>query len=622
VIPAQVRMTPVWGKAAAVFPVADLPAGLYAIRARAFDGGGFQIGSTAEKNVYWPGREPGWESVTVLNNFCWELLDETPGPPPFPTIRFFNPRGGWVYFITEVTGDLALSVTGAAPPLIRDPAGDARQEAMRWLPPGNHSIFATGTGALDRVIARSVPAVMFSHYPYIKIGLNRTEDPAFLEEHVLPQANAILSSGSSSYIDDWVHQLGGRWYTIVYKPLADGGGTAQEIHDYLSTAAGMTHPDMHGVRVDEFYPGVPFVAEWTQACANILGDPQFAGHRIIPYCGGDMWDDPECAAFLQTIVGAGPSADPDSRIAWMSYFPELETEDRAWYSVKRRLNEVLGGLEQIIPDPAEHLIVVLSYIKEFAGEDAEPQADFKAFMDMQFQLLATEPEFFGIPGIEEYVSHHSDEECIRWAGRLFRHYVLEGRSDRHGSDTYDLGHIRNGDFLQGTDGWTIEEAEADSVDVGSYKGYGILQHRRSHGYGTVMPFLRTRRSALEPNAFSQTVSGLEIGRLYSLKLITGDYRDLIDGISEEEIHDISIDIQGAEMWSGTEYAFQHAGKGFGEIGPFNADNPYYMNLHWQVFRALDTSAVLTIWDWLGPLNPGGPIGQELIYNHIEIQPYH
>jgi len=40
-----------------------------------------------------------------------------------------------------------------------------------------------------------------------------------------------------------------------------------------------------------------------------------------------------------------------------------------------------------------------------------------------------------------------------------------------------------------------------------------------------------------------------------------------------------------------------------------------------VFRALGTTAKLTISDWIDATDPGGPIGQEILYNFVEVQPY-
>ncbi len=47
-----------------------------------------------------------------------------------------------------------------------------------------------------------------------------------------------------------------------------------------------------------------------------------------------------------------------------------------------------------------------------------------------------------------------------------------------------------------------------------------------------------------------------------------------------------------------------------------------MNLHHQVFRPTSLNVTLTIADWATPSSPGGPLGQELIYNRIAVEPYY
>ena len=41
----------------------------------------------------------------------------------------------------------------------------------------------------------------------------------------------------------------------------------------------------------------------------------------------------------------------------------------------------------------------------------------------------------------------------------------------------------------------------------------------------------------------------------------------------------------------------------------------------QLFRATSDSAHLSISDWSTPQQPGGPAGQELMINFIEVEPY-
>lgn len=46
-----------------------------------------------------------------------------------------------------------------------------------------------------------------------------------------------------------------------------------------------------------------------------------------------------------------------------------------------------------------------------------------------------------------------------------------------------------------------------------------------------------------------------------------------------------------------------------------------MNYHFEVFRAKGERARLTVSDWASAAEPGGPAGQELMFNFIEVQPY-
>ncbi|MDP7743193.1 MAG: hypothetical protein QGF67_17275 [Lentisphaeria bacterium] len=46
-----------------------------------------------------------------------------------------------------------------------------------------------------------------------------------------------------------------------------------------------------------------------------------------------------------------------------------------------------------------------------------------------------------------------------------------------------------------------------------------------------------------------------------------------------------------------------------------------MNSHWRVFRAKGKTATLTVSDWASADEPGGPIGQEIMYNYVVVEPY-
>lgn len=46
-----------------------------------------------------------------------------------------------------------------------------------------------------------------------------------------------------------------------------------------------------------------------------------------------------------------------------------------------------------------------------------------------------------------------------------------------------------------------------------------------------------------------------------------------------------------------------------------------LNCHYRIFRAKGETARLTVSDWQTDTQPAGPVGQELVYDFVELQPY-
>jgi hypothetical protein len=245
-------------------------------------------------------------------------------------------------------------------------------------------------------------------------------------------------------------------------------------------------------------------------------------------------------------------------------------------------------------------------------------------MDMQMHVLANHPVLFGLYGVQWYHLAYADEEMLRFSAKLYRHYCIEGNTERLIDDPYMLPHITNPDFDNGDTGWTLAAAEPGAIITGHARGYGVLQTRaREHGnIHAGDNFLLTTRSAVAPNRFSQAIKCLMPGRTYSLKTFTGDYGDIQKGKSIKKTHPVNIKIDGVDMLDDkTFHQIFRSGRAGYAYPPFDRDNNLYITYHRLVFRARDTTAMLTICDWATDTDPGGPIGQELMHNFIEVQPY-
>jgi hypothetical protein len=274
----------------------------------------------------------------------------------------------------------------------------------------------------------------------------------------------------------------------------------------------------------------------------------------------------------------------------------------------------------------QHMVMCFGYMSLPTTEtlNVNPQVDFKVWMDMQFQHVATDPAFEKLYGLMEYTCGYADEEAVRWAARLYRHYGIEGNTTRLSQALgfkYRLDHIENPDFAAGTDSWTIAPAEPGSVAAKHLDGYSWLQGRYPRtSLGDT--FLWTKRSAGKPNVVSEVIQNLRPGKLYSLTMVTADHQELQQGKSVPQKHAVSITLDGVTVLP--ERSIQHviANNYAHSLGAFNAQNQAWMNYHFRVFRATGSTAKLVISDWAVPAAaPGGPIGQELMFNFIELQPY-
>ena len=398
---------------------------------------------------------------------------------------------------------------------------------------------------------------------------------------------------------------------------------AEGAYDYWAGLDGMRRADRDGVMLDElsgesnlsWYPAL------SGGVRRLAGNPLYRDKVLYPYCSLLYASEPS-TTFAWELVEAG------YKLAEEKYLQEQPTLAAAERFLDTSLTQVMERYRAAVSDAPEHMIIVLGYMSAPPETlNVDPSVDYKVYLDMQFHLLATDSQFKGLYGVMGYHSAFADEEILRWSAKLFRHYCIEGRRTRLSSDPYVLSHVRNPDFADGTDGWTLSPTEPGSIDTRAVPGYSYLQGRYPHtAKGETV--LWTKRSARGPNRVAQQIKGLEPGRLYSLKLFSADYQRFIrgDGVSafeavaakpEVNIRLDQVDLLPAKPFHNTFASGRagHTGKGF------NRQNNLPITYHFLVFRARATTAQLTISDWADDSDPGGPAGQELMFNFVEVQPY-
>jgi hypothetical protein len=576
-----------------------------------------------------------------LNNLVTELLSLDAGDISSSTqFQFPNARDGWV-FVSSTVGSLGAGdsahFTLPGPPLDtlidHQPGGPLTLEAMRWLDTGDHTLTlqTQGSASVQNLIVRAIPELMMWRYV---AGTQLPQqvpvwDWANLRKHILPSVNTISAIRAvveewrpqhQAFIDEW-NAEGRRWTVGGLVPAYEYGPgmTTQQAYNWWASHAGCTQSDWAGIVIDEFSTGDFPDSQYTQmqeALEQLTSN--FPGKLFYAFTAGVIVGN-EPGEFMRAVV-ANKGA-----IAWEWYEREEPNEASAQAKINGTLSLAMQQWRDFIPGAPAEIVVVLGYYSTppFSLNE-NPAVDYKVWMDMQFHQLANDPRFDGLRGIMEWNTKYTDEEVFRWQAALYRHYGIEGNtgrlSDLHGF-TYNPGHLVNPDFDQGTTGWTIQQAPGGATGTDNYSGLGRLQGR-VRGSTRGDNYLWMRRSSQAPNRAIQTIAGLTPGNLYTMKLKTMDREDFLNGVSAMKTHAVQIGIDNVEIAPGREFQQEMKSETGGEVNsPFSDTNQPWINYYWRLFRANGTTATLTMSDWASDSSPGGPIGEELMFNFIEVQPY-
>jgi hypothetical protein len=596
-----------------------------AVGALIFAVGAFSQAASGERTVQMKtkGKPAPERGARVLNNLVTELLNVSADRASY---RFTNPRDGWVFISSTArakgSDSMRLSIDNEPKEkaaIVHEGGRAKTQEAMRFLGAGEHRVSASrnGKAQIERLIVRAVPETIYCQFPQNPhVSEYGTYDWEFLQKHVLHSTNTIVSSDSPNYkpyVEEWKKQ-GRRWITACGVPglSSDAPITAEEAYRYWSGIGGYRNPVLNGVIADEFgdAPAEKYAA-WAQAIARLR---RFKGKKFYAWCGPLYGSEP-MRRFAETLMKGG------DLFAFERYLKEEPTEQAASESLDMRLITEMLILRKVFPGSERHTVMTLGYMSAPPESlDTHPGINYRVWMDMQFNALANNPAFEGLYGVMEYLSSYADEEIVRWTGRLYRHYCIEGKRSLLSKDPYVLPHLKNPDFDNGTDGWTAAPAEEGTIQTKHMEGFSWLQGR----YPPMRQgdnFLWMKRSARGPNAVSQEIRKLEPGRLYSLKIYSADYQELIQGKSVRQKHAISIVLDGVDTIPSKTIQHVFPNCYSHHHGPFDDKNKAWMNYHQRVFRAKGDKTRLTITDWASATDAGGPVGQELMLNFIEVQPY-
>ena len=579
------------------------------------------------------------------NNLVSELLEVASISKSGNSFSFTRSREGWIFVSATYRGKGKLTVlfenaSGGEPVAlyVADSSVEKGQlgEAVRRVAKGKHNIRVECEGdvRVDKLVVKSIPDLIHSGLFNPAIKSYGPYDMGFLQRDVLPNITGLIVPLNLKLpqvdIDDW-HRQGKKFIAEV--GLNPQGRTGDENFKFYTTFLD-TAPFVDGLIINEFGMNRPSRIpsptrqersakrheSYEAAFRKMRADDRYKDKVMCAYFGGSgnvvNYDDTG-KTFARTLI------EVKYPIALERYLYERSSEKGSAEALQAFVDGI-ADWEVKEPGAKQNMLLTFGLFNAPPGGiNKLPNVDFHVWMDQQMNVVANHPTLADLGGLNWWTSSQADEDSVRFVGKLYRHYAIEGKTEMLTKDPLFLSHIQNADFEQGLEGWTLQPAEEGSIQAKSFPRYGRIEGRYM-GLGRPADpehigdtFLWMKRSAKGPNTFSQAIKGLEPGRLYSLKMFSCDYRELVEPKTKKQPE--ANKFLGNVVLEGVDV---DTTRSFREMYSSNPEPPIpvWITYHWTVFRAKQAMATVTVSDWEKD-RPEGPFGQEQTFNFLELQPY-
>ena len=544
-----------------------------------------------------------------LNNLVVEVLAQPLRPAAAPQkFAFSTVRDGWVFIKVETKGDdPSLRVVLGQDDTVVTAATD-RLEAFRELPRNRHEIVVSGAASGGRIVVRAISEIF--NYPACansQVPQNGKYDWDFHVRHIFPAVTTLNGGSIPEEHRSDIRRMGLKW-------LANVGTTnpkdAADLVERMTGHPGMKAPWYDGFTCDEQFFSRPGLAYYTEAI-RLLENPEnrliytwIVGKPGLPGMHNDF-----ISAALNASRGRG-------RLIFEAYCHSRPTEEDAVSYLNDRVIDTMERLNEYFPNATAGSGMLFGNFNQIPiiSLDTNPEVDFKYYLDMQLNLVATNPVFRDLGVTGYWGSYYDDEELYRWSFRLLRHYCVEGNTEMLSKTygyVYSPGHLRNCDFLDGLEHWVADPP--DSVRSDKFSGYGkSSQSRWGAPGGTGDTFCVLTRPEGRPNTLTQTATGLLPGKVYTLQFVTADYEDMVAGkVDPKQLGLDAVLDAGAEIIPEQSYVFVDRRNS----GRKKDDGKVRINLNHIRFRAVAPSVTVTFTD--AKAEPR----TQIALNYVMLKPY-
>ena len=544
-----------------------------------------------------------------LNNLVVEVLAQplqaTAAPQAF---KFSTTRDGWVFIKVETEQeDPELSVVLGTDDTVITASTD-RLEAFREIPRGTHDLVVSGAASGGSIVVRSISEIF--NYPACansKVPQNGEYGWDFHLKHIFPAVTTLNGGFVPEEHQPKLREMGLKWLGNVGTTSPED---AADLVERMFTSPGMTAPQFDGFTADEQFFSRPNLAYYTEAL-RLLDNPEnrliytwIVGKPSLPGIHNDF-----ISAALNASRGRG-------RLIFEAYCHSRPSEEDAVSYLNDRVVDTMTQLNDYFPNAAPGTGILFGNFNQIPiiSLDVNPEVDYKYYLDMQLNLVATNPIFQDLGVTGYWGSYYDDEELYRWSFALLRHYCVEGSTEMLSKDygyAYSPGHLQNCDFVDGLEHWVAEPADAIRAD--SFPGYGKNSQRRwGAPGGTGDTFCVFTRGDGDASTLTQTATGLTPGEVYTLQFVTADYEDIVSGeFDPRELGMQAVLDEGAEVIPEESYVFVDTRN----TGRKQDDGFARVNLHHVRFRAVAPSVTVTFTD--AEAEPG----TQIALNYIMLKPY-
>jgi hypothetical protein len=580
-----------------------------------------------------------------------ELLEVSSISKTSKPFTFTRTSAGWIFISATCEGPGPVRIildqgSKSEALMIQGDGGGQAREAMRYVTQGRHQlqVECQGKTKVPRLVVRAIPELIhcgLGFDPAIKSYGHYDLD--FLKKDILPNVTTMITPLNlelpQAALDDW-HRQGKRLVAEV--GINSQAKTADEHFNYWTSCYEKAR-FADGLIIDEFIinnpsvrPGATLTPErqkrmeaeqqrhrvFEEAIRKMRADDRYKDKMLYCYFGGSgktLNQEMIGTNFIRNIL------DCNYRIALERYIYEMSSEQGSSKALQAFINGIADWTAKESGVKKQMVLAFGLFSMPPGGINKQPNVDYHVWMDQQMNIVANDPVMLGMDGFNWWTSSLADEETVRFVGQLYRHYAIEGRKDMLTRDPLFLTHIQNADFEKGLEGWTLQAAEDGAIQAKKFPRYGRIEGRYM-GLGRPADpehigdtFLWMKRSEKGPNTFSQAIRNLQPGRLYSMKMFTCDYQDLVNPsakkIAEANKFIGNVKLEGVDIDARRSFTEMYSSTPEPKI-------PIWITYHWKIFRASSPTAKLTVSDWSSDKEPGNAFGQEQTFNFLEIQPYH